>query len=645
MSEKSNLIKIPLVDLEGPGEIVAGDMKSISFKTTMNMSPGGSDPVSAVASTFRAREQTLSYLNVATNVGNTGLLMAEGINKVSLIIHRAFSLGIRVSQLYDEASNRDVLNQDMGASSDRTAEADDKLLTSSAVLAYTTAFYVVHELINYRESELESIQIEPMELPAFLGRPSSTRRALMFYYVANLEKSGKVKNENDFIKMTIVFFQSIMDAIEKRIDALSYTEIFTNVSYQLEGSEFSTSGFEQILPGHVTHVEFNRVDWGEIVGNAESKHSARRSIMGLMCYDVATKQNPMKDLGGFSRTKLTYGPPGTGKSMEIAAISTELYDRCKDLNIPYLFHPFPDNIVSTYQGGSAERAIAWFHPILHDPKRIIFAPIDDAENNLQNRVAQGVSAGVKEIVGVFLRSMEGAYAVDYGNNLVNMYTNNEEMLDPAVLSRVQSRTFMGGAETFEDFMDQDHLGIIKHFSEVSPDFLDLKNPESYKYMSAQVLSDKIGDAYAAKSISNVDKVADAIERTAKKYGRNTPEFFAYLDVEIKKEYPSYTSRDKRNIQSAVKTRAMDFDLPSEWLNDHDLFFTKDYDTKKFMILEAQKSFLKGMKLSDIFFQETVFYFDNLAKIADKVFQRKVQAGIEEYKIRLAVAEATSLSVT
>ena len=34
--------------------------------------------------------------------------------------------------------------------------------------------------------------------------------------------------------------------------------------------------------------------------------------------------------------------------------------------------------------------------------KIIFAPVDDAENNLEERTRKGVSAGVRELIGVFL---------------------------------------------------------------------------------------------------------------------------------------------------------------------------------------------------------------------------------------------------
>ena len=36
----------------------------------------------------------------------------------------------------------------------------------------------------------------------------------------------------------------------------------------------------------------------------------------------------------------------------------------------------------------------------------------------KNELHKGVSAGVKEVIGVFLRYTEGAYAVNYGNSSI-----------------------------------------------------------------------------------------------------------------------------------------------------------------------------------------------------------------------------------
>ncbi|MCP4695501.1 MAG: AAA family ATPase [Gammaproteobacteria bacterium] len=633
-SSQGSYFKITDEELNEHSRMVDALLKEVRWKSNKLAGPADAKHLDVVHSMMTGgQEIKLSYANIALNIGKLGWAMPEGVNKTYIVVRNGLRIGARVAQLYEKASNLDVMKKERGQSQARQLEFRKKMNTASAVGVFTAACYIVYELSQYRVEEIDSVKMEFENIPELdLTTPIHARNCMLFYYTAYLERSGKVHNELDFIKMTLLYFQGIIDEIKTKADALEYTELFTSKQYKLEHSEFSVSGFEVNMPGQVTSVEFNKVYWNQIVGNTASKHSARRTIQALMCYDPETRANPMADLGGFAKTKCTYGPPGTGKSMEIAAIATELEERCRELQIPFLFTPFPDNIVSTYQGGSSERMLAWMKP-LQDPAKIIFAPIDDAENNLEERSNPGVSAGVQEVVGVFLRMTEGAYAVDHGNVLINLYTNIPEKIDKAVLSRVQSRAHMGGAERLEDFYDQDHIGMLQKFEELAPGFIDLAPPKSYRYLSAQSVQGQIEAAYETRSTAKVEKIAEIMQGISAQYPTNSHEFFAHLDVAVKKTFPFYTSRDKRNIQSAVKIRLLDFDFPGEWMENPEVFFRKDYDTKKTMLIDAMRQNLKGKSFSDIYLEESVNYFDNLAKIADQDFERKAARLVEDLRVR------------
>ena len=84
------------------------------------------------------------------------------------------------------------------------------------------------------------------------------------------------------------------------------------------------------------------------------------------------------------------------------------------IGIPFIFNPLPNAIISTFQGGSGERINAWFR-VFHNPKVIVYGPIDDAEQALQDRTMQGVSAGVREVVSGFLVGTEGSPSDDLTN--------------------------------------------------------------------------------------------------------------------------------------------------------------------------------------------------------------------------------------
>jgi len=74
----------------------------------------------------------------------------------------------------------------------------------------------------------------------------------------------------------------------------------------------------------------------------------------------------------------------------------------------------------------------------------------------------------------------------------------------------------------------------------------------------------------------------------------------------------FTGRAIKNITDAVKVRAMDFELPDEWMEQPDLFLNKDYDTKKAMISDLRQPITTEMVL-----QEINRYADSEFRYADK----------------------------
>ena len=351
----------------------------------------------------------------------------------------------------------------------------------------------------------------------------------------------------------------------------------------------------------------------------------------MLAYDFETKKNPFQELGGFMPIFMGYGIPGTGKSMLIAAIATKLKEYTDALKIPFLFHPMPDTLISTFQGGSAEKMVQWMKP-LQDPTKLIFAPIDDAENNLQERTTQGVSAGVKEVIGVFLRYTEGAYAVNYGNSSIGLFTNLPEMLDKAVISRIQGRFKIDGARTVPDFLDQDYIWWNK-LDKISSNFVNMKNP-NYKWLSKQGLVKNLNEILKHSDKPTEQRVLEIYEKVEKRHKDNEHNFYAELYKNIQNKFPFFSSRDIRNIQKAVSMRLTDFDLPKEWLENPELFLQKNYQIKYNMLQNVMKQNMKGLNFSDIRRQEVVRYLDNMAIIADTDFNRKVENRVKELNIRV-----------
>ncbi|WP_238567195.1 AAA family ATPase [Jejuia pallidilutea] len=558
------------------------------------------------------------------------------LNQTLYAVQEGITLGIWIKDSYYDTSGLSSLNENKSAlDTNGKREFESKMHTATAFMLFAQAYKILHDLKPHASDDLSVMKQKFAGIPEVsLLSPIKGISCSLFYYDKYLGHPEIIKSDKDVIDFTVVYFEALIDEIQLRKSTLEYTETIEDRTYKLEsrsvGTEFAISGWNNVFQGTAKSVEFNKIQFEQIVGNRDAKHFARRLTERLLSYDFTAKKNPFQELGGFMPVFMGYGIPGTGKSMLIAAIATRLKAHCDTLDIPFLFHPMPDTLISTFQGGSAEKMVEWMKP-LQDPSKLIFAPIDDAENNLQERTAQGVSAGVKEVIGVFLRYTEGAYAVNYGNSSIGLFTNLPEMLDKAVISRVQGRFKIDGARSEHDFLDQDHLWWRK-IDDTMPDFVNMQGPENYSYLQDQGLAKNMGDILSSVEKPTEERVHEVYNKVEKHFKTNQHLFYANLYKEIQAIFPFFSSRDVRNIQSAISLRLTDFDLEEDWFENPEIYFKKDYDTKFNMLQELMRANMKGLDFSDIRRQEVVRYLDNVATIADTDFKRKVDARVNQLNI-------------
>jgi hypothetical protein len=555
------------------------------------------------------------------------------LNRVLLAIQEALAIGVWIKDNYYDSSGLSTLNERKSAlDSTQKREYESKMQTATAFMLFSIAYSILFEIKDESSGDLSVMKNKFAGIPELsLISPLKGISCMLFYYDKYLNHPDVIKTEQDIVDFTTVYFEAIIDEINQRKGSLDYTETVEDRTYKKEKSDFAISGWETVFNDNVKSVAFNKIQFEQIVGNRDAKHFAKRLVERMLAYDFKAKKNPFQELGGFMPVFMGYGIPGTGKSMLIAAIATKLKEYSDALDIPFLFHPMPDTLISTFQGGSAEKMVQWMKP-LQDPTKLIFAPIDDAENNLQERTAQGVSAGVKEVIGVFLRYTEGAYAVNYGNSSVGLFTNLPEMLDKAVISRIQGRFKIDGARTIPDFLDQDYIWWRK-LDKIMPNFVNMSNPD-YKWLSEQGLAKNLGEILKHSEKPTEQRVLEIYQDTENKFKNTAHDFYAELYKGIQKVFPFFSSRDIRNIQKAVSMRLTDFDLPKDWLEKPEIFLKKDYDSKYIMLQDVMKQNMKGLNFSDIRRQEVVRYLDNMAIIADIDFKRKVGNRVKELNIRV-----------
>lgn len=623
-------IPITKADLQKALEKVAGLIKSVSWSIAPVVDDN--DP-SYYQKKLEKKEVSVSISELIHAIDPSDDLLSDEQLHLLRAIRCASQVAYHVSKDYmKRAGVPDKMPR--GATQAQKTELNEKEQTASAIALFTMTRYILWDIQSLITDNAflknVNVQIDEVEL----SRVIPSLRCATFFFGRAIESESH-NDDARLIATVYRYVELLQQEILNRCGALKYVEYFSDVTYQLEESDFAISGFALVDLAGALSVEFNRLNFNQIVGNRDAKHFMRMDAMRRACYDLQEQKNPFLELGGITPVFMGYGIPGTGKSMAIAAYATLLSDLCAIAGIPFLFHPLPDNLIDSFQGNSAKNMINWMKPI-QDPSRIVWAPIDDAESILENRLNQGVSEGVKAVIGVFLRYTEGAYAINRGNSAIGVFTNLPEKIDSAIISRIQARFDINGARTVNDFLDQDHLWWSK-LEESESGFVDMLSPDGYEWYTDQGALKSLGYVSAHLDVPQEGGVKELYDKVLKEHPLNSHEFVATYYTYVQQRYPLFSSRDVRNIQFAVNLRIMDFDIPEEWFGDnHDVFLGKNYQGKMDMILELRRANMKGLTFSEIRMQEINRYLDNMAKIADADFKRRVDEGVKQQRLSKAI---------
>jgi len=586
------------------------------------------------------QSDSLSILKSAVRISEDRVLLSPAVAYTMNAIRDGLCIGRHIGVQFQKSSGLETLlnrNKDGSMHQSELPEFHGKRETESLILLHVAAYYIVWKLNDYESEAVSAINIDFGGIPEVkYSRPSKAISNALYYYGAYIERSNVVNSELELVKMTLLYFERLLEEIAMRKASLQYDEFFTQVHYKLEHTDFVITGWDTAFTSTAHSITFNPTRMEDIVANHDAKHMFKRYAERLLCHDITTGKNPMLELGGLPSITMADGKPGTGKSMLIAATATLLKEWTDWLEIPFLFWPLPENIISTFQGGSAERAVEWFRP-MKDANKIIFAPIDDAENNLEERTRQGVSAGVREFIGVFLRNTEGAYAVNNGNRLISLFTNIPDQIDKAVLSRIQSRVSMDGAKTREDFIDQDWIWW-RRYSKLMPDFVDASNPKDYEIMSSQKELSSLSEVYKDDYQFQNEKIKSIYDSVEKNFDPNEHDFFGHFYKMVLDQFPFFASRDLRNIQKAVDGRIIDFDLPKDWWEDPQTFFKQEYDTKLAMLKELTKENMGDLSFTKIRLREALTYIETAIRINETGVERDIDLSAKRMYISEEAAQ-------
>jgi len=211
-------------------------------------------------------------------------------------------------------------------------------------------------------------------------------------------------------------------------------------------------------------------------------------------------------------------------------------------------------------------------------------------------------------------------------------TNLPDQVDAAVMNRIQARARVDGAETREDFADQFYLWA-QQIGKMNEGLVDLKKPADYEFLSAQKLRSKVErklEQLVAFKDKRLGTLHDGLRREG--FTSNQYDYFGRYFAKLIVEFPAFSSRDVRNIQTAVMTRFFDFDFPKEWLETRAALVEKSYEEKRSMILEIAKGNMGKLTFSDVLFEETVQYLDTTVGILEGGFARRVEELVEQARV-------------
>ncbi len=411
------------------------------------------------------------------------------------------------------------------------------------------------------------------------------------------------------------FAEKLMEKAALRAQTADYLAPFQSAAWHVEADDLTIRGFEPASKAKSTTLTMTFKKPNEVVGNHIAKYQAMKLSKMLMAYDFERRLNPFAELGGFIFTFMGDGKPGTGKTTLIQMMAGLIHDYCQNAGFPFRYQNLSTDNIDSYQGKSGQNAKAFINTII-DPSVIGFGTIDDIDQLAGKRGDRQSSAGQLEITAVLMESFAGANTVVRGNCTFGMFSNYPENVDDALRQRAGARFLVDGPQTREDYIDILHLLMGRNHD------IPLGEHEAY---AAQEIKKAVAASFASHSRPHEDALLQVYDRVSGQIGEldTIAKLGTYLKA-IQQADERFTGRAIKNITDAVKVRAMDFELPDEWMENPDLFLFRDYDTKKAMIEDLRQPITVEMVI-----QEINRYADSEFRYADKSDEVAIENAVRE----------------
>ncbi|PIE08757.1 MAG: AAA family ATPase [Rhodobacterales bacterium] len=541
-------------------------------------------------------------------------ILSPGQATVLHSLRRALAIALAVAEGYGEQTGLVELkkhNLEKALAAERQAAFAELLageaLVALSVFANTTAFLLT--------PHAGAVSVEVGSVEELL-----TDNAAMALHGALWELDQKIalfaSDEPRLVAVVTGFAEQLMQRVALRAQNAPGLEAFTGVHYRVEADDLTISGFTPSRKARGSTLTMSFKKPHEVVGNHIAKYQAMKLSKMLMAYDFERKLNPFAELGGFIFTFMGDGKPGTGKTTLIRMMAGLIAGYCENAGYPFRYQNLSTESIDSYQGKSAQNAKAFINNVL-DPGVIGFGTIDDIDQLAGKRGDRQSSAGQLEITAVLMESFAGANTVVRGNCTFGMFSNYPENVDDALRQRAGARFLVDGPQTREDYIDI--LALLMGRNHDIP----LGKHELY---AAQEIKRAVAASFEAHSRPQEAGLERVFERVSRDLGKldTIAKLGTYLKG-IQEADARFTGRAIKNITDAVKVRAMDFELPDEWMEEPELFLLRPYDEKRGMIEELRKPITVEMVV-----QEINRYADSEFRYADKSDEAAIARMVRDF---------------
>lgn len=418
------------------------------------------------------------------------------------------------------------------------------------------------------------------------------------------------------IATAAAFAEQLMEKVALRAQNAGHLGAFTGATWKVEADDLTIRGFTPASKAKSSTLTMTFKKPNEVVGNHIAKYQAMKLSKMLMAYDFERRLNPFAELGGFIFTFMGDGKPGTGKTTLIQMMAGLINEYCQNAGYPFRYQNLSVDNIDSYQGKSGQNAKAFINNVL-DPTVIGFGTIDDIDQLAGKRGDRQSSAGQLEITAVLMESFAGANTVVRGNCTFGMFSNYPENVDDALRQRAGARFLVDGPQTREDYIDILSLLMGKNHS------IPLG---AHELFAAQEIKKAVAASFESHSRPHEEGLIAVFDKVHAQVGAldTIAKLGTYLKA-IQEADERFTGRAIKNITDAIKVRAMDFELPDEWMENPELFLFKSYDEKKAMISDLRQPITVDMVV-----QEINRYADSEFRYADKSDEVAIENMVREF---------------